>query len=945
MVDFIVPPPPNEEEGLEFKVPPPPVIDDFNGGINTVLEQFENTQPQYAPSSEKLSEAELRKDPEWIRAAKSIYEWNEARSGTIGGTQKVKPLNSDKEYADYALRYMGWFNYNIPKMANEATDLKTTANQQQREDFVRLMDMYDNKKISGAGAVRLIKGLALDPSTYVGIGTFGAGLAAREAAKTAAKAGIRSLIKQGAKQGAKVGAIEGAAYSTVDNALRQSTRIMSGQREGFDLGESAKAAGIGSVLGGALGGSIGGAASYFKNKGNVVPNVTDEAEEFVVPPSQEVVETPVVETPVAPEVVTPKVERFKQEQQRNKNKEEALNVWNNLPEREKIRIINRDGSPLKFTDDYINKIEELQLPKAETVAPEVVTPKVETPKRGTKIPEILKKPVKPKIRTARDYFGKVSDDADTELKEIFEDYKGNIQRKFKVTSQDDPNAAIKSIEELNDVQVKMQEDGFYNESQTFAGENPSFRDDILEDLQNDTVHRDDKLLLDVWERKTEEAIELRKTLDDNNINYKGMSDEEVLVAYDDVVNNRIPPARDEVPLELYADDIEAASGGNINNVRVDDIVDPTPDGKDFQTDTTVDLNDKLVEVGVKIMDDLQIPRNPAIRISDQLEEVLFQAEGNPVAREKLDSVLKKNDITLPQLSQLFRGSISDSARRMQKLSSVSKSIEKLAEKIGKTAKPETWTAKLYNFIKQADNIRRGLLVSQIATAMRNNTAQLGRVTMKTLIDVYDNTLKQTFNPVRRAFGAEETPVNYARSFELILNLTKNKKQAKDLTDLLTKYYVKDAENLFTRYSSDVADSTKTSNAARVIKVGQSVTDALNIFNRMQEFWYRRAVFANTITDALLKKGIDIKEVGISDDLLKYVNKADIEKAVDDSLYFTYAKTPDNKIIKPLVDFVNNLPFVLTGVIPFPRFIANALAFQFRHSPLGFASLLTHQRDC
>lgn len=1033
MVDFIVPPPPNEEEGLEFKVPPPPVIDDFNGGINTVLEQFENTQPQYTPSSEKLSEAELRKDPEWIRAAKSIYEWNEARSGTLGGTQKVKPLNSDKEYADYALRYMGWFNYNIPKMANEATDLKTTANQQQREDFVRLMDMYDNKKISGAGAVRLIKGLALDPSTYVGIGTFGAGLAGREAAKTAAKAGIRSLIKQGAKQGAKVGAIEGAAYSTVDNALRQSTRIMSGQREGFDLGESAKAAGIGSVLGGALGGSIGGAASYFKNKGNVVSNVTDEAEEFVVPPSQEVVETPVVETPVAPEAVTPKVDidtwnTLSQEQKEQLVPQNALNrdfdddelfeiiddqiipnfskkefretvpskyginengVVTN-PESFKIKLpksygdtikinyikindkylLSDNGKPSVQDDIFVDSIQEVKdylinkslkeysnpvdyksdtwnknirpkiLKKLQEETTTPVTPKVETTKRGTKIPEILQKPVKPKVRTARDYFGKVSDDADTELKEIFEDYKGNIQRKFKVTSQDDPNAAIKSIEELNDVQVKMQEDGFYNQLQTFDGENPSFRDDILEDLQNDTVHRDDQLLLSEWERKTKEAIELRKTLDDNNINYKGMSNEEVLVAYDDVINNRIPPARDEVPLELYADDIKAASGGNINNVRVDDIVDPTPDGKDFQTDTTVDLNDKLVEVGVKIMDDLQIPRNPAIRISDQLEEVLFQAEGNPVAREKLDSVLKKNDITLPQLSQLFRGSIADSARRMQKLSSVSKSIEKLAEKIGKTAKPETWTAKLYNFIKQADNIRRGLLVSQIATAMRNNTAQLGRVTMKTLIDVYDNTLKQTFNPVRRAFGAEETPVNYARSFELILNLTKNKKQAKDLTDLLTKYYVKDAENLFTRYSSDVADSTKTSNAARVIKVGQSVTDALNIFNRMQEFWYRRAVFANTITDALLKKGIDIKEVGISDDLLKYVNKADIEKAVDDSLYFTYAKTPDNKIIKPLVDFVNNLPFVLTGVIPFPRFIANALAFQFRHSPLGFASLLT-----
>ena len=190
--------------------------------------------------------------------------------------------------------------------------------------------------------------------------------------------------------------------------------------------------------------------------------------------------------------------------------------------------------------------------KAETVAPEVVTPKVETPKRGTKIPEILKKPVKPKIRTARDYIGKISEESG-ELRDIFEDSTGKIQRKFRVTSQDDPNAAIKSIDELDSVQVKMQEDNFYNQSETFAGETPSFRDDILKDLQNDTVHRDDQLLLSEWERKTEEAINLRKTLDDNNINYKGMSNEEVLVAYDDVING--PPVRDEVPLEAYADNI------------------------------------------------------------------------------------------------------------------------------------------------------------------------------------------------------------------------------------------------------------------------------------------------------------------------------------------------------------------------------------------------------
>jgi len=956
MVDFIIPTPPKEEEGAGFKIPPPSDVDD-KAMQNIAADGFviPPTPEQVKENDGRLSEAELKKDPEWIKVAKSIYEFNEGTTLGIKKDGKPKKLNSDKEYADYALRYMGWFNYNIPKMGNEALDLFEFANQQQKEDFVSAMDMYDNKKISWDGVGRFIKGVGSDPSTYIGIGTFGAGLVGRAGVKEATKQSIKEFVKQGAVQGAKIGAIEGAAYSTVDNALRQSARIMSGQREGFDFGESGQSALFGATVGGGLGGTIGGTAAYFKNKNNVVPSVTKEGEDFIVPPAQE---TPVAETPVTPEVVTPKVETPKVNIKKQID-DELIKIGvdpvkvegvpklsarqgfvspdlNNIPEDYGIL-----GGRVSFKIDYdnpkntANKLKEFFIEQNSLDNFKLATPKIETPKRGTKIPEMLLKNVKePKVRTARDYIGKIKDgEKSGELKAIFEGFDGKTIRKFRAGE----NQEGVTLDDLDEVASSMMEDGFYTQVDTSE---TGMTNRVLEDLNNDTPHPEDAAIYAEWERKTDEGKEVRKLLDDNKVNYKGMTNEEVRETYDDIVYNRLPPVRDEVPLEMYADDIEAASGGNINNVRVDDIVDPAPDGRDFQTDTTVDLNDRLVEVGVKIMDDLEIPRNPEIKISDQLEEVLFQAESNPVAREKLDSVLEKNNITLPELSQLFRGSIADSARRMQKLSAVSRSIQNLSEKIGKTAKPETWTARLYNFIKQADNIRRGLLVSQIATAMRNNTAQLGRVSMKTMIDVFDNTLKKTFNPLRKAFGAEESPVDYARSFELILNLTKNKKQAKDLTDLLTKYYVKDAENLFTRYSSDVADATKTSNAARIIKVGQKVTDGLNVLNRMQEFWYRRAVFANTITDALLKKGIDINKVGISDDLLKYVNKADIEKAVDDALYFTYAKTPDVPIVKSLVDAVNSMPFFATGIIPFPRFMANAIAFQFRHSPLGFSALLT-----
>ena len=306
MVDFIIPPPPKEEESGGFKIPPPPDIDDkVMQNISSDGFVIPPTPEQVKENDGRLSEAELKKDPEWIRVAKSIYEFNEGTTFGFEKDGKPKKLNLDKEYADYALRYMGWFNYNIPKMGNEALDLFQFANQQQKEDFVKAMDMYDNKKISWAGAGRFIKGVGFDPSTYVGIATLGTGLVARAGAKEAAKQGIKEFVKQGAVQGAKIGAIEGAAYSTVDNALRQSARIMSGQREGFDFGESGQSALFGATVGGGLGGTIGGTAAYFKNKNNVVPSVTKEGEDFIVPPAQE---TPVAETPVTPEVVTPKVE-------------------------------------------------------------------------------------------------------------------------------------------------------------------------------------------------------------------------------------------------------------------------------------------------------------------------------------------------------------------------------------------------------------------------------------------------------------------------------------------------------------------------------------------------------------------------------------------------------------------------------------------------------------
>lgn len=133
---------------------------------------------------------------------------------------------------------MGWFNYNIPKMSKEVADLYHDATDQQKIDFVTLMDKYDQKKVSLAGTGRFAAGVLLDPSTYVGIGTFGAATAGAQAVKQGIKEGVKQATKAGIKEGAKIGAIEGAVYTAADNALRQSARITAGEQDSFDVGQN-----------------------------------------------------------------------------------------------------------------------------------------------------------------------------------------------------------------------------------------------------------------------------------------------------------------------------------------------------------------------------------------------------------------------------------------------------------------------------------------------------------------------------------------------------------------------------------------------------------------------------------------------------------------------------------------------------------------------------------
>ncbi len=225
--------------------------------------QYQDQNPE-----ESIDAGYLRSDPSWIEASRIMYRRNYGED--FQGT--------DEEAADYGINTMGWFNYNLPAMGTYAARLRSS-DQQEKEAFLYLMDAYDDLGFSLGGTWRFVRGVATDPTTYVGLGSFGIGSAAATGSRQAIRQGIREMIRAGTRAGVVAGT-EGAIYGAADQTIRQSIEIDAGRREGYDAGEIATSAGLGAAGGGILGGVTGAAARALQSRGQS-RSLLDETEDLL----------------------------------------------------------------------------------------------------------------------------------------------------------------------------------------------------------------------------------------------------------------------------------------------------------------------------------------------------------------------------------------------------------------------------------------------------------------------------------------------------------------------------------------------------------------------------------------------------------------------------------------------------------------------------------------
>jgi len=248
------------------------------------------------------------------------------------------------------------------------------------------------------------------------------------------------------------------------------------------------------------------------------------------------------------------------------------------------------------------------------------------------------------------------------------------------------------------------------------------------------------------------------------------------------------------------------------------------------------------------------------------------------------------------------------------------------------------------FMQRLDRERRALMVTQLATTVRNVATSGVRVGFEGAYNLIESSIYHAGRAVNSLAtgtasveGVKSGFRDIARdSFGQVAFLLDNNK-AGELTDALLRYNPQLLRSL-NRTTGEVGGSQALSRMTRT----------LNGFNMAQDAFMRRGVFTASVDKRLRRMGLSLADVHRQG---KVLPPKLLKDSVEDALAFTFSRMPDANSKKFVGDGVAHafitfneklgpLPSLIgapvgTGAFPFARFMANAMQFQFQYSPVSF----------
>ena len=319
-----------------------------------------------------------------------------------------------------------------------------------------------------------------------------------------------------------------------------------------------------------------------------------------------------------------------------------------------------------------------------------------------------------------------------------------------------------------------------------------------------------------------------------------------------------------------------------------------------------------------------------------------------IAGQELIDSLNKYGLSFEDYVLTVVGSGSDAGRLLQKLGQIKRVKPKNVADADDAAKKAREAGDFRKGVMRVENIRRGLLVSQIATAARNLTSGAIRAPMEGLGNVMDtaiyaatrdNTGFQGFN-IEDAAAAIFSRDTWSGSFSNMKYMFSRPDVAKGYTDLIlgAPELSKQFDNMFNNIN-EIQKLTGRGTGTKLDKVMsgmEDVVDVLNTPNRWQEYLIRRGQFFGEL-ERLTKREYDIDLIdalneGKLQDLLNDASTIRpegspsfvslVDDAVTKALDVTYAKQPEIPVFRSISSFITRNG--LTTIMPFPRFMFNSM---------------------
>ena len=405
----------------------------------------------------------------------------------------------------------------------------------------------------------------------------------------------------------------------------------------------------------------------------------------------------------------------------------------------------------------------------------------------------------------------------------------------------------------------------------------------------------------------------------------------------------------------------------------------------LEPQTLVELSQKMSKVVYNLAEEnpeILTKYDKHVKISDIVQKEL-ETIGN-VDIDVLDRALAKEGMNTNDFldfmeatdgfANMQRGSKADAGRQLQADSPLGKLRKKLMEispeeetrlnqLFGKPEETTTAVGYMYNGLKRLDRERRALMTTQIATTARNVATGLSVITFDTLSNLIESTIYHTgknfqdFVSGKVGFreGLTKGIYDVGRDSFNLLALFANQGKSKEMTEFLLQNNPRLAK-ILDRTLQEVGEGEGLSGISRFF----------NTLNIAQDRVFRRAFLAHDIDRKLRRAGVQdtagniyrkadgtvdtdqLKLLGLKEnDVVRGIDylfatdkgidskylKGSIDYALKNTFAYMPKKGPAHHFIK-LVESLPGVPVVGTGGLPFARFTANAMMFQFKYSPLN-----------